>query len=918
MARYRSIHKAFATCIVLAAQPKLDAQDLRTVFTQDTTLVGAMLQHADQSVALWQLDSVSHYAGLGLARVRSLMMNDALMSDPVRRRHLLELKARCLDRLGQANRNIDDLSELAEALGIFQDLGDLTGQARVHYHYAERLGVLGDPLKAIDHKRTAIALMEQSGDTAQAAHWLNSLGVSYRVMGHPETALEYHLRVLPALQAAGDSEEIAFTHILIGAVHRSTRQWDGALHYFHIARRKYLQLRDTLGTSMAYNDLGTAWFGAGNMDSAMFWHRKAAELRSHTDYFHGIAYSHDYMAQIHQREKRYDEAIREYRIAAKYFQRVPTYSQVAGVYGDIARIHKERGEADSALATITHALNILQRFSEAMLAAPLYDLAGDIHDFRGEYAEARKAYERGLGIAQESSNLDMQVRIAKHLSELHEAHGDLHQAYLEYRTYLVARDSLQGRSGKSEVMRMMLQHNADQAEQEKERRDTARRLEQQAELRSRERHQRLYLSGGGVLVVLAIGLVGRIRFSAHSRRKLEEQRRDLEHAKHRAEQSERFKERFLANMSHEIRTPMNAIMGMTAIMRRGPQLPHQRTYLDAVAQNAEDLLHIINDILDLSKLDADRLELETTPMDPGQVVGTIAQELGPKARDKGLDLRTDLAPDLPRTVIGDPTRLRQMLMNIAENAVKYTTEGHVTIAAAPGPGTASDATIVFTVSDTGPGIPPERMDTIFEEFNKAYAYSEGHGRYGGTGLGLAISERLAALHGGTLGVESTVGKGSTFTATIPLSPAVVAHVPAPEVPGPELRDLHILVADDNEFNIMVATDELTDAIPGVRVDVARNGKEAVERALRTAYDVILMDVQMPEMNGYDATRAIREAQSHDAGMRRTPILAMTANALGSEITRCREAGMNGFVPKPFRREDLLAELRSLLDPSARA
>ncbi|MCB0811967.1 MAG: tetratricopeptide repeat protein, partial [Flavobacteriales bacterium] len=652
---------------------------------------------------------------------------------------------------------------------------------------------MGEPLEGIAHKRTAIELMEQLGDQRTAAEWLNSLGVNYRVLGQPSTALKYHLEVLPIMEALGDSTEIAFTYILIGAVHRSTAQWPGALHHFHIARGKYEELQDTLGLSMAYNDLGTAWYGAGNMDSAMYWHRKAADLREHVDYFHGIAYSHQFMAQIHRREGRYEQAITEYRIAMANFARVPTYSQVASIYGDIAQIQKEQGNADSALVTITQALTVLQQYNEAQFATQLYVQAGDIHAYRDEFSEAERAYLKAMEIARKSQILDLQQGIAKRLSNLYEDHGDLHRAYLNHTGYLALRDTVRSRSGKSEVLRMMLQHNADQAEQEKERRQEARRIEQQAELGARERQKHFYLAGGGLLFVLALGLVGRMRFSARSKRELEQQQRDLQGAKERAEQSERFKERFLANMSHEIRTPMNAIMGMTAIMRRGERLPHQQVYFDAIAQSADNLLHIINDILDLSKLDADRVELEMTPIDPRTVVEGIAQDIGPRARDKGLELRIDLDPDIGGTVLGDATRLRQLLMNLVENAVKYTTRGHVQLSAGIVGVEKASKTISFSVSDTGPGIPKERMDTIFEEFNKAYAYSEGHGRYGGTGLSLAISKRLTELHGGELVVTSEVGKGSTFTATITFQVVAVEEGTIDQKPDVELRDLRILV-----------------------------------------------------------------------------------------------------------------------------
>ena len=902
---------AWSALFIAWAAVSLQARTGTADLAQDTTYILAMLDRADQASALWQLDSVTYYASLAHARILPLTKDRTLMKDPAMRRRLLSFKARSLDLIGHVERRINDLSALDEAFAIYTELGDLHGQAMVHIHYSVRYNTLGDPIKEIEHKRIAIDLFERNGDKQDAAHWLNSLGESYRILGHPSTALEYHLQVLPILQAMKDSAEIAFTYILIGAVHRSTQQWSGALSHFHIARHKYEELHDTLGTAMSYNDLGTAWFGSGDLDSALYWHRRAADLRAQVKNFHGLAHSLRYTAEIYARQQRHDEAITAYKLAAQNYQRVPSYSQVAQAWGSIARIQMDRNEPDSALASITHALDLLQRFNEAKFAFLLYRQLGEIHLFRGELDAARRSYERALAIARESSSVEMEVSVTRELSELHESQGDFRNAYLYHRTYLAARDSLRSRSSKSEVLRLMLEHNAEQAKAEKERDHEERRLEQQAELGSAERQRQLYMAGGGILVLLAIGLVGRLRFSARSRRALQRKQQDLERAKQRAEQSEKFKERFLANMSHEIRTPMNAIMGMTTIMRRNTHLPHQEVYLNAIGQSSENLLHIINDILDLSKLDADRLELEMTPMDPVNVVRTIIEELAPRAAAKGLGLRSEIEDDLPRSVLGDTTRLRQLLMNLAENAVKYTREGHVDITVTAGPITTDGMSMVFAISDTGPGIPPERMDSIFEEFNKAYAYSDGHGRYGGTGLGLAISKRLTELHGGKLTVDSKLGSGTTFTTIIPYT------VVAPEDVGPttesnvELHDLRLLVADDNEFNLMVATDELTDAIPGVRIDVARNGKEAVEQALLHGYDAILMDVQMPEMNGYDATRAIREAELIH-GTRRIPILAMTANALDTEIARCHEAGMDGFVPKPFRREELLSELRTLL------
>jgi CheY-like chemotaxis protein len=366
------------------------------------------------------------------------------------------------------------------------------------------------------------------------------------------------------------------------------------------------------------------------------------------------------------------------------------------------------------------------------------------------------------------------------------------------------------------------------------------------------------------------------------------------------------KEQFLANMSHEIRTPMNAIMGMSGILRRNTHLPEQEKYLNAVSQSSENLLVILNDILDLSKLEAGKVDLERVPFDPRQVIGNVREILRFKAEEKGIALEVGISDDVPHSLLGDPTRLNQIVLNLAGNAIKFTERGSVMISAGWDRGDA----LSIAVTDTGIGIPKDRLDKIFEEFTQAY--SDTSRKYGGTGLGLTISKRLAEMQGGGITVESAIGEGSTFTVRIPYAVApsdTTSAAPVRRAPTAEPRDLRILLAEDNEFNAMVAQDELADAIPGVRVDVAVNGRIAVEMVQANDFDVILMDVQMPEMNGYDATRAIRALKGDKS---RIPIVAMTANVMKEEVERCKEAGMNGYVPKPFKREELMGAINAIL------
>ena len=415
---------------------------------------------------------------------------------------------------------------------------------------------------------------------------------------------------------------------------------------------------------------------------------------------------------------------------------------------------------------------------------------------------------------------------------------------------------------------------------------------------------------GAVLLFIRIRTGGLKKQKELLERTVVERTAELSQAKDRAERSELVKQQFLANMSHEIRTPMNAIMGMTGILKRNEHLPEQEKYLNAVSQSSENLLVILNDILDLSKLEAGRTELEQVAFDPRQVIGNVRDILRYKAEEKALALTVDIAEDMPRTLVGDPTRLNQIVLNLAGNAIKFTERGSVTLRVRW-----VNGELRIDVIDTGIGIPQDRLHNIFEEFTQAY--SDTARKYGGTGLGLTISKRLAEMQGGNITVKSEQGKGSTFTVTIPCAVVTGTHATPAQVPGAEekeLRNVRILLAEDNEFNAMVAQDELADAIPGVRVDVAVNGRIAVEMVQANAYDVILMDVQMPEMNGYDATKAIRALAGDKS---RIPIIAMTANVMKEEVERCKEAGMNGYVPKPFKREELMNAIGISLNQAPR-
>jgi signal transduction histidine kinase/CheY-like chemotaxis protein/HPt (histidine-containing phosphotransfer) domain-containing protein len=398
------------------------------------------------------------------------------------------------------------------------------------------------------------------------------------------------------------------------------------------------------------------------------------------------------------------------------------------------------------------------------------------------------------------------------------------------------------------------------------------------------------------------------------RAKAEAEKRDAEFQRRRAEQSERAEQQFLANMSHEIRTPMNAVMGMTRLLLQKNPREDQLLYLHSIRQSSEALLVILNDILDISKIQAGRLELEQTELRLGELLENLQTTLQFRAEEKGLAFDVAVDRAIPPVLLGDPVRLQQILLNLAGNAVKFTERGRVDVAVRYLGAGEQTARLHFEVRDTGIGMDAEQLVRVFDNFRQASA--DITRKYGGTGLGLSITRQLVALFGGRLEVESQPGVGSVFHVflELPVAPAGDAHAaPEPAAAGePALHGLRILVVEDNAFNRIVAVDSLELLVPGAEIDTAENGREAVEAVRRQAYDAVLMDVSMPVMDGLEATQVIRALPPPRNAV---PVIAFTASVTQNEVNKCLEAGMNACVPKPFRESELLAALRQVVAPT---
>jgi signal transduction histidine kinase/CheY-like chemotaxis protein len=676
----------------------------------------------------------------------------------------------------------------------------------------------------------------------------NLKGSCYLLQGDYEIGLEVLHRANAIARQVKDRKLEARVLNNFGNIYRDLGDLGNALNYFENALAINEESGDEFAQSVNLTSISNLLYDLGDYDSALEYALRCLPIFEREHDRSRLISIYNTLGNIYFKQEFYQEALQYFQ--ENLNQSEPETAPYVMALSGLGKVYFKMNDIDNTGKFLSKALDQSQTLGNVEVQIISHFYMGRMFMDDGSFRKALHHLTAAFGLAEEYSRKHDMMSIHEMLSLLYDQMGDIPKAFHHLKAFEQLKEDIFKQTTFNKLRNLQIRQQIELAQKEKE----------------------------------------------------------------VAERTAYLKQQFMANMSHEIRTPMNAIVGMTRLLLGRDPRPDQMRYLEGMRQSADNLLVIINDILDLSKIEAGKIVIEKTDFSLRELVNSTKDMLMLKAEEKQIDLRVNLDDGLHNRLIGDPTRISQILINLAGNAVKFTDRGYVEIKVGLQKKDGNKVWVKFDVIDTGIGISSDYADKIFDSFTQAGA--DVTRKFGGTGLGLTISKQLVTLMQGEISVQSELGKGTTFTAVVPLEESeeqdstVTRSLIRPEIME-KLKNIKLLLVEDNEFNRMVAEDTLHDALPSVSIEVAVNGKLAVERISQESFDVVLMDIQMPVMDGVEATRKIRNELPAPA--RDTKIIAMTANVLQEDVQKYLDAGMNAYVSKPFQTEELLLKMASMLE-----
>lgn len=715
----------------------------------------------------------------------------------------------------------------------------------------------------------ALNYFNQTGNRCHTAVALSNLGGMYFNQNQLADALEYYLKCIQLSKGCPESWLLPGSLYSIGIVYNSQKEFKIAIPYFGQAMEINILNNDSNKLADCINGLGNAYLGLKQLDSAAFYLNQSSAMYHTLGNVSGEAYALESIGSLHLEHGRINEALKFFEMARTNFEKSGSKADVCYELIMIGNVYQKQGKINSAITYMQMALQIAERNKFSSLESQVLNSLSDLYASKGDYKNAFDFFKRESAIKDSTRESQQQIRL----------------------------DDLKTKYETEQKDKMIELLNRDKSI-EKANAEWQRLL------------KNIFIAGAVMLFLILLVIYNRFRLKRETAKKLEQKNKIIAYEKDRAESSERFKQQFLANMSHEIRTPLNAIIGMTELLQETKQDELNEKYIQIIKNSSDGLLVIINDILDLSKIEAGKMELEKIPFRFQDILDHVYEVFSKKASTKGVDFKFDVSEDIPEFIIADPFRITQVLINIVGNAIKFTDNGFVIVSVRKTQSLQSQnkdlCRLQFEVSDSGIGIPKNQQERIFDSFIQTNTYNTR--KYGGTGLGLTISQSLVRLMGGNIDVSSVENQGTTFSFNIDVEKSALIpeakkteHIPISA--DSVKKDFSILLVEDNEYNQILVKDALKKKIPEVKLHIVRSGLEAIAALQTCRFNLILMDISMLEMDGYELTAIIRNDLNEATS--KIPIVALTANVSQHEYDKCLSAGMNDYLTKPFKIQELV-------------
>lgn len=717
-----------------------------------------------------------------------------------------------------------------------------------------------------------------------------------------DLAMNYALESLTLSKGLHYNKGKIAAYYQIGEIARLDGNYDRALDSYELANEISESYGDQKGVAIGTLYIGDVFLTKKDYESARIYYQYGLDIGEKVKSQHIQALANDGFGRLSEAQDKIYLAQQYFIIAKELIQSSNELYTKGMIYAHSGGIEAKLDNKEDAIADYQTALKNFEQIKNKEEQARICFELGALYQAISNQEESIVYYKTGLGLAQETGMEDLIKSGYQTIADTYEQNGQFEEAY-EYLKYFSAiKDTKEITELESQLELEMKNKEIELIKKEKA---LEKELHDEA-----IKDERFYSTIGLIVLAIIFGLAIFLFISLKQRDKINAK---LIKAKDDANTSRQEKEDFFAYTSHEIRTPLNAVVGMAKLLGETDLNESQQKYLRTITGSAQNILFLVNDVLDLTKIEKGGIELESIKFSLHDIIDQIIQSLSFKKFEKKVDIVAHIHPNVPKVIIGDPVRFNQILLNLADNALKFTKEGEVTITLRVTDRYEDKVRLFFSVDDTGIGIQPAKLETIFNSYQQEHVSTTR--QYGGTGLGLAISKLLIEKMGGEIKVKSKPGVGTSFYFDLWIKAtddSVEDLNKEIETESDKLQNLNILVVDDNQLNREIFYDLVEDKQHQVLVDLAKHGEEAIEKVKNNDYDLILMDIQMPIMNGYEASAAIRNHPEFDETKKNIPIIAMTAHVLEGVAEKCLDAGMNDSISKPVNLNALHQKIRTLV------